>query len=619
MRGGFLMIRSIKLIEVCIICAGFCLLLSPTAYTQSEMLSSSASPQILFSPKPLYFGNIPEGSSAIRQLLIYNLGTADANISNLSIQGEHADFFTLKTEINSYTLKPLEILVLEIEFHPTYKGGRNAEFVMESNAPSSPDRVTLAAAGTEADASTLTFERIIGTREMDGGSAIKQTIDGGFIIVGSTLLPNEDYSDVYVVKTDGNGKVEWTNSYGGEDSDNARDVQCLDDGSFLVVGMTDSYGAGRQDIYLMKLNASGEKQWEKTYGGTFDDRPACFKKTTDGNYIIAGATKNTDNEGRNAYLLKIDAAGNEKWSKDYGGAGGETAKDILETDDGGFLVIGSTTSTGAGEFDVYLFKTDASGNVQWEKTYGGTNWEEGNSIQPTSDGGYIIAGFTVSQGAGARDFYLIKTDATGNMQWEKTYGEKHNDSASEVLQTDDGGYLLAGSTTNIITEDESYTDIFIVKTNSNGDVEWTTTYGGEKSEGVADMLPMDDGGFILVGSSGSYSKDSDIYLIRMSAAGRLIAVEKSEGILPQEFYLYQNYPNPFNNHTCIQFSLSKRAHVSIEIYNMFGQYVCTLIDQEKPAGSHLLRWDAGEMASGLYFYQLEAGEFNQKRRMILLK
>ncbi len=612
------MIKSFKVISV-LIFTSFSFLLSNTAFTQPYLQASNFAPQLLLSPQPLYFGNIPDGSSATRELLIYNLGTSDANISNVSIQGEHSSFFTLKTELGSHVLKPLEILVLEIEFHPTYKGGRTAELVVESNSATSPDRVTLTAAGTESGASTLTFERIIGTSEVDRGRGIKQTPDRGFIIVGNTVLPDEDYSDVYIVKTDVNGKVAWTKRYGGDESDSAHDVQCTDDGGYLLVGTTNSYGAGRQDVYLLKLNSTGEKEWQKTYGGIYDDRAVCFKETIDGDYIIAGATKNTDDGARNAYLLKIDAAGNEKWSKDYGGAGGETANDILETSDRGYLVLGSTTSMGAGEFDVYLFKTDAQGNVEWEKTYGGTNWEEGNSIQPTPDGGYVIAGFTVSMGVGARDFYLIKIDASGNMQWDKTYGDVNNDVAAKVVVTDDGGYLVAGSTANIITDENIYSDILIVKTNATGDEEWRTTFGGDKSEGTADMLLMDDGGFILVGSTSSYSKDADIYLLRLSTTGKLIAVEKDETGFPMDFYLSQNYPNPFNNQTCIQFTLPERSYVQLNIYNIFGQYVRTLVDQVKPAGSHLVTWDAGEMASGLYFYQLETGKFNQKRRMILLK
>lgn len=612
------MIRSFKVISV-LIFTSFSFLLSNTAFTQPYVQASNFAPQLLLSPQPLYFGNIPDGSSATRELLIYNLGTSDANISNVSIQGEHRSFFTLKTEVSSYVLKQLEILVLEIEFHPTNGGELTAELVMESNSPSSPDKVTLTAASTKSGAATLTFERILGTREADGGSGIKQTSDNGFIIVGNTMLPGEDYSDVYIVKTDGYGKVEWTKSYGDDESDGARDVLCMDDGGYLVAGTTNSYGAGREDVYLLRLNSAGEKIWQKTFGGTYDDRPACIKKTTDGEYIIAGATKNTDNEGRNAYLVKVDADGNEKWSKDYGGTGGEAASDILVTNDGGYLVLGSTTSIGAGEFDVHLFKTDALGNMQWEKTYGGANWEEASSIQPTADGGYIIAGFTVSAGDNARDFYLIKTDASGNLQWEKTYGGQRNEGASKVLQTADGGYLIAGYITNIITDDENFTDIYIIKTNSTGTVEWTTTYGGDKNENTADMLPMADGGFILVGTSGSYSKDNDIYLLRFSASGKLIAVDENETHLPVEYHLSQNYPNPFNNCTCIQFSLPERSYVRLKIYNTLGQHVRTLVDQMKPAGSHLVTWDAGEMASGFYFYQLETGEFNQKRRMLLLK
>lgn len=597
----------------------FCFLTVNFVYPQTALQSVNSTPQILFSPQPLYFGNIPECSCACRELMIYNLGSADANISGFSIQGEDNAFFALKTDIGSYVLRPLEILVLEIEFIPSQTGDFSAEFVMESNAPSSPDKVTLSASVTRAGSSVLTFERIIGTTESDGGSSIIETPDGGFLIVGSTILPDEDYSDAYVVKTDYFGKVEWMKNYGGDESDNARDVQCTDDNGFLIAGVTDSYGAGRQDVYLLKLNSAGEQQWRKTHGGKYDDRASCLKKLDDGNFIIAGNTKNTDDQSRNAYLLKIDASGEEIWSKNYGGDGGETVNDILLMNDGGFLVLGSTTSIGAGEFDVYLFKTDASGNVEWEKTYGGTDWEEGNSIHPTSDGGYMIAGFTVSQGAGARDMYYFKIDEAGNMQWEKTFGYENNDGVSEILVTPDGGCLLGGSTVNLITDEKTYSDILIVRTDASGEVEWTKTFGSDKSEGTSDMLLMADGGFLLLGSTGSYSKDNDIYLLRLSDSGGLIPVEKIETSYPADFNLSQNYPNPFNNSTCIMYNLPVRSYVSLEIYNIFGQRVCTLIDNEQIAGAHQVVWDASNYSSGMYFCFLKTDQFNEQMRMILLK
>ena len=581
--------------------------------------ASSLTPQILFSPQPVYFGQIPQGSSATREVLVYNMGSSDANISDVSIKGEHSSFFTLKTIISSSVLEPLEVLVLEIEFSPTAMGERTAELVLESNSPSSPDKVTLTASATASGSSILTFERIIGTPEANGGNAIKQTADGGYIIVGNTVFLDEDYSDIFIVKTDVYGRVEWMNNHGGKKDESASDVYCTEDNGYIIIGTTTSYGAGREDIYLIKLDAVGEKQWQKTYGGIFDDRASCFKKTNDHGYIIAGATKNTTDQSRNALLVKIDAAGEEQWFRDYGGDGGETASDVLVTDDNRFLVLGSTTSIGAGEFDVWLFKTDAQGDVSWEKTYGGTDWEEGNSIQPIPGGGYIIGGYTVSKGSGARDMYFINIDASGNVRWEETYGDQHNDIANKVLVTDDGGFLFGGYTTNIVTDEQSYTDILIVRTNNSGAVEWTTTFGDRKNENVSDILPMDDGGFIMVGTTGSYSKANDIYLIRFSDKGKLIPVEKSDDNIPHDFYLSQNYPNPFNNTTCIQYYLPVRSHVSIHIYTLLGQQVATLIDEDQQPGSHQVIWDAGTMASGLYLYELTTDHYSFSRRMLLLK
>jgi hypothetical protein len=181
-----------------------------------------------------------------------------------------------------------------------------------------------------------------------------------------------------------------------------------------VAGYTESFGAGWDDIFLLKTDASGNVIWAKTYGGTNWDRAYSVQQTSDGGYIVAGATGSFGAGGSDIFLLKTDANGNVIWAKTYGGTSLDEAYSVQQTSDGGYIVAGWTESFGAGGLDIFLIKTDANGNVQWAKTYGGTDWDRASSVQQTSDGGYIVAGYTWP-GASYSDVFLVKTDANGNI------------------------------------------------------------------------------------------------------------------------------------------------------------------------------------------------------------
>ena len=212
-------------------------------------------------------------------------------------------------------------------------------------------------------------------------------------------------------------------------------------------------------------NPMSVKSFAKTYGGAYDDEAFSVQQTSDGGYIVAGYEY--DPWGDDAFLIKTDAKGNIIWAKTYGGTGWDEAYSVQQTSDGGYIVAGWTRSFGAGRNDIFLIKTDAKGNIIWAKTYGGTSSDYANSVQQTSDGGYIVAGETRSFGAGRNDIFLIKTDANGNVQWAKTYGGTSSDYANSVQQTSDGGYIVAGWTYSFGAGNY---DIFLIKTDANGNI-----------------------------------------------------------------------------------------------------------------------------------------------------
>ena len=309
----------------------------------------------------------------------------------------------------------------------------------------------------------ITFAKTYGVRGWDVAYSVRQTSDSGYILVGRTA------GDVLLIKTDAKGNIQWAKAYGGKNVVDARFFQQTSDGGYIVAGYTNSFGAGELDIFLIKTDAKGNIQWAKTYGGTDSDEAYFVQQTSDGGYIVAGETNSFGMGGYDIFLIKTDAKGNIQWAKTYGGTGSEGASSIRQTADGGYIVVGYTTSFGAGKGDIFLIKTDAKGNIQWAKTYGGTDDDFAYSVQQTSDGGYIVAGYTASFGAGDWNIFLIKTDAKGNIQWAKTYGETDmlDRGIPSVQQTSDGGYILAGTT---ISFGAGGADIFLIKTNARGNI-----------------------------------------------------------------------------------------------------------------------------------------------------
>jgi len=253
-----------------------------------------------------------------------------------------------------------------------------------------------------------------GASNNDYAEAVEQTSDGGYIVAGYTTSFGAGIQDVYLIKTDSLGDTLWTRTYGGGSSDLARAVQQTTDGGYIVVGETISFGAGSYDVYLIKTNSNGDTLWTRTYGGGTWDFGYAVEQTTDGGYIVTGYTRSFGAGLDDVYLIKTDSLGNMLWTKTYGGADFDHGYAVRQTTDSGYMVAGYTNSFGAGSYDVYLIKTNANGDTLWTKTYGGGGWDEAYAVRQTTDGGYIVAGYAGSFGAGAGDVYLIKTDANGN-------------------------------------------------------------------------------------------------------------------------------------------------------------------------------------------------------------
>jgi hypothetical protein len=311
-------------------------------------------------------------------------------------------------------------------------------------------------------------------------------------------------------------------TYGGASSDYGYSVEPISpDGGYIITGATFSSGAGSYDVYLIKTDADGEALWTKTYGGTDSDYGYSARQTLDGGYIIAGYTNSSGAGSYDFLVIKTDSGGIADWAYTYGGGGDDRARFVQQTlPDSGYVIAGYTESFGAGGGDAYLLKIDADGGYDWGRTYGGLNWDEAWCVRQTfPDGGYVIAGATSSSGAGMDDVYLVKADTSGYVEWEKTYGGGSPDYGRSVQQTlPDSGYIIAGYTSSSGAGSD---DVYLVKTDANGDTIWTRTYGGtsvEQGHSVRQTYP--DNGYIIAGSTRSSGAGSyDAYVIKTTGQG----------------------------------------------------------------------------------------------------
>ena len=359
--------------------------------------------------------------------------------------------------------------------------------------------------------------RTFGGKENDSAYSVQQTADGGYIIAGDTTSFGAGGRDAYLVKTDGEGNEEWSRAFGGVGWDYADSVQQTADGGYIIAGYTESFGAGGWDAYLVKTDGEGNEEWYQTFGGEEYDAVYSVQQTADGGYIIAGTTRSFGADDNDAYLVKTDGEGNEEWYRTFGGEANDIVYSVQQTTDGGYIIAGDTESFGAGGWDTYLVKTDEEGNEEWYRTFGGENADGSWSVQQTTDGGYIIAGDTNSFGAGNGDVYMVKTDGEGFEEWYQTFGSKAIDGAYSVRQTTDGGYIIAGYT-------ESFGvggfNVYIIKTDGEGNEEWYRTFGGEENDGAYSVRQTADGGYIIAGDTESFGAGGwDTYMIKTDREG----------------------------------------------------------------------------------------------------
>jgi hypothetical protein len=358
------------------------------------------------------------------------------------------------------------------------------------------------------------FQRTIGGTNADYAYSIIQTTDGGYAVAGYTQSFGAGNQDYYIVKLDAGGTLQWTRTVGGTSYDYVWSVIQTTDGGSAVAGYTWSFGAGGYDMYIVKLDSGSALQWSKTVGGTGSDFAYSIIRTTDGGYVVAGETISFGAGLWDFYIVKLISSGTLQWSRTVGGTSDEGARSIIQTTDGGYAVGGFTESFGSGSRDMYISKLDASGTLQWSRTVGGTGDDIAFSIIQTTDGGYAVAGYTESFGAG---MYIVKISSSGTLQWTKTVGGASYDEAFSIIQTTDGGYAAAGYTWSF---GAGGYDMYIVKLDSSGTLQWSRTVGGTTDDIAFSIIQTTDGGYAAAGYTYSFGVgNSDMYIVKFDASG----------------------------------------------------------------------------------------------------
>ena len=302
----------------------------------------------------------------------------------------------------------------------------------------------------------------------DYSSSIQQTQDGGYVVAGYTWSFGAGDEDAWIIKLDSAGAVTWQKAYGGANDDSANSIQQTADGGYIVAGDTSSFGAGGSDAWVMKLDSTGAVTWQKTYGDEGSQYFKHIQQTADGGYIAAGENRSSGAGSDDVWVMKLNATGGVTWQKTYGGIGNDWAHVVQQTEDGGYIVSGATYSFGAGDRDAWILKLNSTGAVTWQKTYGGGDEDYVTSIQQTADGGYIVAGLTQSFGTGDSDVWVLKLDNTGAITWQKTYGGVAGyKSADSIRQTQDGGYIVVGYNYYLFGDTS---DVFALKLDSSGSI-----------------------------------------------------------------------------------------------------------------------------------------------------
>ncbi|MFB6258896.1 MAG: T9SS type A sorting domain-containing protein [Flavobacteriales bacterium] len=423
------------------------------------------------------------------------------------------------------------------------------------------------------------------------------TQDGGYIFGGHTKSSDGDVTinkgglDYWILKLDSLGAVEWQRTYGGSNKEKLRGVEQTDDGGFIIAGFSTSSDGdvsgnkGGKDYWILKLDPSGNIEWEQNYGGSNKDNPYSIEQTLDGGFVAAGisASSNGDvssnNGGDDYWVLKLDPNGNIQWESSFGTSNSERAFSVDQTSDSGYAVGGWTDKSGNNDY--WVLRLDKMGNLQWDKTFGGGGHDRMRSVRSLSDGGFFLLGSSRSSGGdvsdnyGSRDIWAVKLNSSGGIQWESNYGGTSDDRGFSVDECSDGGYFVTGlskSSDKDVGANKGSRDLWAFKLDSTGSIEWESNFGGTSGEHNGAGSEVADGEYVMACHTGSNDGDidqnegaRDLWIVRIGDTTRT-SLRSTKTELSQ----LQPTPNPTSGKVRIEFG-KKRRRVRAIVRDVTGR------------------------------------------------
>ncbi|MBK0402236.1 T9SS type A sorting domain-containing protein [Adhaeribacter sp. BT258] len=507
-------------------------------------------------------------------------------------------------------------------------------------------------------APAVKWQKVYGGLYQDELQCVEPTLDGGFLLGGhseSDISGNKSENsrgglDFWIVKVDSLGNVLWDKTYGGNRDDLLYVLKPTLDGGYIGGGWSGSDLSGDRtgserggyDMWVIKLDGNGNKVWDKVFGGASTDVLEKLLPTADGGFLLGGSSRSSVNgdksqpsKGLNDFwLIKIDATGNKLWDKVIGGDNQDHLFSMSQTSDGGYILGGNSNSgisgdknqKNQGENDVWIVKTDASGNVIWDKTFGGKLDEHLFAVQETPEGDFILgcnsrspaSGDKTEESRGNQDFWVIKTDAFGNKIWDRTFGGPEGESLLSLIVTSDGNYLLGGGSASGISSDKSapamgFYDYWVIKVDKAGNKIWDKTLGGSGGETINGLLQTANGSYILAGSSYTdLSPDKtvaskggfDFWLIKLAPDG-----------LTEKDFIIQLFPNPSGGNFNLKVTGIESVEARLTIFDFLGreQYRKSLQVKNKRI-SEKIQISTGK---GIYLLQLKDGNRVQTRKLVV--
>ena len=501
----------------------------------------------------------------------------------------------------------------------------------------------------------LEWEQTYGGSSNEWLSYTIPTTDGGYLIGGDTRSNDGDIqsgnhggSDFWVVKINSTGTLEWEQTYGGSGFEISSYTIPTSDGGYLLGGGTDSNDGdiqsgnhGGSDFWVVKINSSGTIEWEQTYGGSDWDAISSITPTTDGGYLLCGRTMSNDgdiqsgNHGEmDCWVVKINGTGTIEWEQTYGGSDWDAISSTTPTTDGGYLLGGRTRSNDGdiqsgnhGDFDFWVVKINSIGTIEWEQTYGGSDWDEEYSTIPTPDGGYLLGGYTESNDGdiqsgnhGYIECWVVKINGSGTIEWEQTYGGSGADWLSYTMPVSNGGYLFVGRTDSndgdIQSGNQGGYDCWVVKINGSGTIEWEQTYGGSSDDWLSYTTPTSVDGYLLGGYTASNDGD-----IQSGNNGGLdfwvVKIGVTIGIYESYNEQIKTYPNPVKDKLSVNLENVKLNVDKILLFNSTGKLVFSSVGTELE--SKIIEIPILKYNTGLYNLNLYTNQGIIQRKILIVR